>query len=257
MSLFSAILWACLAVCLCGAAWRMARWLAPDRSLAVPGLPPSAALRYLWRSLSWRDALAAAPRLARAFFIDILLQGHLLRKGSLWRWLMHFTLFVGFSGLLFFHALESFVSRPLFAGYEPTLDPWQFLRNAFGAMVACGLCIALCRRIFLRDMRRTSRFEDFFTLGVISCLIASGFGLEAAKIVSPAAFDRMTADYLPAAFGLRVRPPVQTFRPGRGRARGRPVVAARPFLPVRPGLAAVRQALPHPVHARRHPATRP
>jgi len=198
MSLFSAILWACLAVCLCGAAWRMARWLAPDRSLAVPGLPPSAALRYLWRSLSWRDALAAAPRLARAFFIDILLQGHLLRKGSLWRWLMHFTLFAGFSGLLFFHALENFVSRPLFAGYEPTLDPWQFLRNAFGAMVACGLCIALCRRIFVRDMRRTSRIEDFFTLGVICCLIASGFGLDAAKIVSPAAFERMTADYLPA-----------------------------------------------------------
>jgi len=198
MSLFAVILWICLAVCLGGTVWRMARWLAPDRSLAVPGLPPSLALAALLRSLSWHKAFAAAPRMAFTFFFDILLQGHLLRKGSLWRWIMHFALYAGFSGLLFFHALENFVSRPFFPGYEPTLDPWQFLRNLFGAMVALGLGIALCRRLAVRDMRRTSRFEDAFTLGLIGLIIASGFFLEGAKMVSPAAFDRMAADYFPA-----------------------------------------------------------
>jgi heterodisulfide reductase subunit C/nitrate reductase gamma subunit len=198
MSLFSAILWACLAVCLGGTVWRMARWLAPDGSLAVPGLPPSGALRAFFRSLSRPAVLAAAPRVLATFVRDILLQGHLLRRGSLWRWLMHFSLFAGFSGLLIFHALENLVSRPLFPGYEPTLDPWQFLRNLCGVLAAFGLAVALCRRIFLRDMRRTSRFEDFFTLGLIGLIIASGFFLEAAKMASPAAFERMAADYFPA-----------------------------------------------------------
>lgn len=198
MTLFAAMLWVCLAVCLLGTVWRVTRWLAPDQSLAVPGLPPSAALRFLRRSITRRDALTAAPRVARAFFIDILLQGHLLRKGSMVRWIMHFALFAGFSGLLFFHALDNFVSRPLFPGYEPTLDPWQFLRNLFGAMAGLGLGIAVVRRLFVRDMRRTSRFEDFFTLAVVAGIIGSGFFLEAAKIVSPAAFDRMVASYYPS-----------------------------------------------------------
>ncbi|WP_176637479.1 4Fe-4S dicluster domain-containing protein [Desulfolutivibrio sulfoxidireducens] len=198
MSLFAMILWACLIVCLAGTVWRVARWLAPDRSLAVPGLPPAPALGVLLGSLSWRDTIHAAPRVIVTFVRDILLQGHLLQKGSLWRWIMHFCLFAGFSGLLLFHALEAFVSRPLFPGYEPTLDPWQFLRNLFGVLVACGLGIALFRRLFVRDMRRTTRFEDLFTLGLIGLIIASGFFLEAAKMVSPAVFTRMTADYLPA-----------------------------------------------------------
>ncbi|MDQ7830612.1 MAG: 4Fe-4S dicluster domain-containing protein [Desulfovibrionaceae bacterium] len=197
MSLFAVILWICLAVCLGGTVWRMARWLLPDRSLAVPGLPPSGALAALLRSLSWPKALSAAPRMAFTFLFDILFQGHLLQRGSLWRWVMHFSLFAGFSGLFFFHALENFISRPFFPGYEPTLDPWQFLRNLFGAMVALGLGIALCRRLFVRDLRRTSRFEDFFTLALIGLIIASGFGLEGAKMASPAAFERMAADYYP------------------------------------------------------------
>ncbi len=197
MSLFAVILWICLAVCLGGTVWRMARWLLPDRSLAVPGLPPSGALAALLRSLSWAKALSAAPRMAFTFLFDILFQGHLLQRGSLWRWVMHFSLFAGFSGLLFFHALENFISRPFFPGYEPTLDPWQFLRNLFGAMAVLGLCIALCRRLFVRDLRRTSRFEDFFTLALIGLIIASGFGLEGAKMASPAAFERMAADYYP------------------------------------------------------------
>ncbi|MFZ5813084.1 MAG: 4Fe-4S dicluster domain-containing protein [Thermodesulfobacteriota bacterium] len=198
MSLFAAILWTCGAVCLGGTLWRLSRWLSPDRSLAVPGLPPSRALVFLVRSLSLRDAQRAVPRLLLTLVRDILLQGHLARKDSLWRWIMHVCLFAGFSGLLFFHALGSVVSRPLFPGYEPTLDPWQFLRNLFGVLVALGLGIALVRRPALRDMRRTTRFEDLFVLGLIGLMVGSGFVLEASKMISPAAFDRMAAEYLPA-----------------------------------------------------------
>ncbi len=198
MSIYAAILWTCGAICLGGAIWRLSRWMSPDRSLAVPGLPPSRALLFLVRSLSLRDARRAVPRLLLTLVRDILLQGHLARKGSLWRWIMHFCLFAGFSGLLFFHALESVVSRPLFPNYEPTLDPWQFLRNLFGVLVALGLGIALVRRLVLRDMRRTTRLEDLFTLGLIGLMVGSGFVLEASKMVSPAVFNRMAADYLPA-----------------------------------------------------------
>jgi heterodisulfide reductase subunit C len=198
MSLFAGSLWFCGVVCLAGTAWRLSRWLSPDRSLAVPGLPPSPILSLRLRSLSRRDTIRAFPRLLLTLVRDILLQGHLVRKGSLWRWIMHFCLFAGFSGLLFFHALEDLVSRPLFPGYEPTLDPWQFLRDLFGVLVIVGLGVALSRRLFVRDMRRTTRFEDLFTLGLIGLMVGSGFLLEASKMVSPAVFDRMAADYLPA-----------------------------------------------------------
>jgi hypothetical protein len=97
----------------------------------------------------------------------------------------------------FFHALEDLVSRPLFPGYEPTLDPWQFLRDLFGVLVIVGLGVALSRRLFVRDMRRTpaSRTSSPWAHRPDG---GSGFLLEASKMVSPAVFDRMAADYLPA-----------------------------------------------------------
>ncbi len=77
-----------------------------------------------------------------AFFTDILLLVRSARTGWM-RWLAHCLVFFGFMGLLLFHALDDHISARFFMGYEPTLDPWQMLRNLFGVMVLIGLAFMI------------------------------------------------------------------------------------------------------------------
>ncbi len=118
-------------------------------------------------------------------------------RTSAYRWLMHSLIFTGFMGLLVFHALDDIITIPLFSGYEPTLNPWQWLRNTGGLMVLAGLALAGARRARMRNRLSgtINRKQDWFLLGIIITIVVSGFTLEAARIGSPHAFTRMTEDY--------------------------------------------------------------
>jgi len=194
MTLFSITLILSLTVCAAGLLWRLRGWLL----LCVE--PPCA---------SWAKRLKALPgalvrglrggglrpRL-RSLGRDVLLQRHVLRQSPV-RWGAHFAIFLGFTFLLLFHAMDGVISRPVLPGYEPTLDPYQFLRNLLGALVLAGVLAALLRRLLSRPVRRISGRRDWIALGLVAVVIGSGFALEAVKITSAGVFEDMVEQYYP------------------------------------------------------------
>ncbi len=196
MTLYLLLLYAALVLCAAGILAKMVRWVVPRAGLR-PISPPSGSQTKEPSRFVPASILLGAGRVIRTFVVDILFQGHLLLEGSPRRWAMHFCIFAGFTGLIVMHALEGFISEPFFPDYQPTLNPYRLLRNLFGALALGGLLIAWYRRIFLRDIRGTTTFEDVFTLGLLSVILVSGFAHEALKIMSPRSFDRMVAQYYP------------------------------------------------------------
>jgi heterodisulfide reductase subunit C/nitrate reductase gamma subunit len=130
----------------------------------------------------------------KAVVLDVLLLRRAARTGPL-RWLAHCLVFYGFMGLLLFHAMGSLVTANLFSGYEPTLNPWQPLRDLLGGLVLTGLVLMIARRVRDRRLWALSRFQDWALLLVVGCIVGSGFLLNASKIISPAMFDSMVAEY--------------------------------------------------------------
>ncbi len=125
---------------------------------------------------------------------DIALLRRTLRGGKL-RWAGHTLLLLGFLPLFVLHAMDGIVTRPIFSGYEPTLEPWQSMRNALGLVALAGLGLLIRHRA--ARLKTFSRAQDWTLLGLLAALLASGFFLEAAKIASPTDFERMTTDYFP------------------------------------------------------------
>lgn len=133
-------------------------------------------------------------RLFKSLVLDVVLQLQLLRQDFL-KWIMHLFIFYGFIGLLLFHALERFISEPLFSDYASTLNPFMMARNVLGVMVIIGLAIALGRRRKIAKLRLISKKTDYIAIFLLGVIIISGFLLEASKIVSSAVFDEMILDW--------------------------------------------------------------
>jgi heterodisulfide reductase subunit C/nitrate reductase gamma subunit len=133
-------------------------------------------------------------KLIFSFLVDVVFQWRSLRKEP-FRWIMHFSIFAGFILLVLMHALENQISRAVFSGYEPTLNPFRFLRNLFGFMVMAGLAMAVYRRLADKRLRALTSRADIFALVLVAIIIGSGFLLEASKIISPSVFDRMVSDF--------------------------------------------------------------
>ncbi len=66
--------------------------------------------------------------------LDVILQVKVARD-DFTRWLMNALIFCGFMGLLLLHALDGFITEPLFSDYQSTLNPFFYLRNLLGLMV--------------------------------------------------------------------------------------------------------------------------
>ncbi|MGE4422081.1 MAG: 4Fe-4S dicluster domain-containing protein [Pseudodesulfovibrio sp.] len=154
-----------------------------------------------WRSGPGAERLFRRPWTARALpagikyvVLDVLLLRRTARTGPV-RWLAHCLVFYGFMGLLLFHAMGGLVTANLFSGYEPTLNPWQFLRDLLGGLVLAGLTLMVVRRVRDRRLRALTRFQDWALLFVVGAIVGSGILLEASKIMSPAMFDAMVVEY--------------------------------------------------------------
>jgi heterodisulfide reductase subunit C len=133
-------------------------------------------------------------RLIREFFIQVIFQGHILKKDP-WRWLMHFNIFAGILLLVLFHALDGQITAYLFSDYYPTVNPYLFLRNLFGAMVLLGIAIAAYHRLSSQGLKKISTPQDVLALVLLSFILCSGFFLEAGQIVSEPVFDEMVEEY--------------------------------------------------------------
>lgn len=178
MDFFDAGLAAALAVSIAGGLWRMASWLRAAPSAVRTATPAGGGV------------LASLAALVS----DVLLLHRTARTGWL-RWAGHTLIFVGFLGLLLFHAMDDIVSVRLFDGYDSPLDPWQWLRNLGGFMVLAGVAVMAARRLANRRLRRVTRLQDWAALAAVVCIVLSGFALETSKIISPAVYGRMVEDY--------------------------------------------------------------
>ena len=177
MSFLQAGVYVSLVICLAGLLWRVRGRLSGDFSRRGAG-----------QKIRAKSALAG-------FIRDVVLLGRTAKK-SPYRWLAHGLILAGFLYLLLFHALGWLFASWLTGHYQPTLEPWQSLRNLAGCMVAAGLAMATLRRLKNRRLRALSRARDWLFLALLAGIIGSGFLLEAGKMISPPVFDRMSSKYL-------------------------------------------------------------
>jgi len=183
-----------LGVFILGTIYRVVRWftvkVGPDAGQFAVRTRVFRAFKGLFSVLFSRNIF----QLIRAFFFQVIFQGHILKKDP-WRWLMHFSIFAGILLLVLFHALDGQITANLFADYYSTVNPYLFLRNLFGAMVLLGIAIAGCRRLFSRGLKKNSTPQDVLALVLLSIILFSGFFLEAGQIVSEPVFDEMVEQY--------------------------------------------------------------
>jgi heterodisulfide reductase subunit C/nitrate reductase gamma subunit len=192
--LFSITLNLALAVCILGTIYRVVRWftvkVGPDADQFTVGARVSRAFKSFFSVLFSRNIF----RIVKAFVFRIIIQGHILIKDP-WRWLMHFSIFAGILLLVLFHALDDHITVNLFYEYYPTVNPFLFLRNLFGALVVLGIVIAGVRRLTSRGLKKISTSHDVLALVLLSIILVTGFILEGSKIISEPIFDEMVEEY--------------------------------------------------------------
>jgi heterodisulfide reductase subunit C/nitrate reductase gamma subunit len=133
-------------------------------------------------------------RVLQALLLDVLLQARVFKEDLL-RWLAHMLIFYGFMMLLLMHALESEISSVLFSDYYPTVNPFFFLRDLFGAMVLVGVGIAIFRRYLAKPRRLRTGPRDHYAIIILAVIMLSGIGLLGLKITSHGEFMIMVEDY--------------------------------------------------------------
>ena len=132
--------------------------------------------------------------LLKIFIADIILQLRTLKEDP-WRWFMHILIYWGFMLLVMMHALDQLVTQRLFSDYYPTLNPYLFLRDFFGAMILLGLAMAVYRRFIHKPLRIKSNRMDYYAIIIVAFIIVSGIFLEGLKISSYSEFQSMEKEY--------------------------------------------------------------
>ena len=108
--------------------------------------------------------------------------------------------------LLFMHALDNFITAPIFADYSPTINPFMFLRDLFGVLVIIGLCMALYRRFILKPPRLNTNSMDNYAIIILAIIMFSGFLLESTKIGSWSVYKQMVEDYADSTEPEEIKP---------------------------------------------------
>ncbi|UCD79533.1 MAG: 4Fe-4S dicluster domain-containing protein [Desulfobacterales bacterium] len=130
----------------------------------------------------------------KAILVDVLLQGRVFKESAI-RWLAHMLILYGFMLLLLMHALDSVITEAWFYDYYPTVNPFFFLRDLFGAMVLVGVALAAIRRYLSKIPRLRTGGMDHYAIIILAVIMLSGIGLEGLKISSHSEFERMVEDY--------------------------------------------------------------
>jgi len=194
--LYDIALWAALVLLGIGVIHRIDAWFLQDVGLTDRNV--TAAERF---GAGLRGALAAVfsgriLKVLKVLVVDVLFQARILRdrKDPL-AYSMHLLMFWGFMVLLLFHALGSIFGGWISSsGYVSTLNPFMFMRDLFGLMLAAGLLLAAVRRVVRRAEIRTTR-EDAATLAILILIAVSGFLLKSVKITSDGVFTAMVQQY--------------------------------------------------------------
>jgi len=203
-AVFNAALYASVALCALGLLWRVSAWfrlrIGPDACEVTPSRRVLALCRGAASALSSRRVF----RLLGAFVLDVVILRRLFASEKL-RWLAHLLIVTGFTLLLLMHALAPLVSARLFPGYQPTLDPYLFLRNLFGVMVLVGVALLLFGR-WRAGLPQLHRPMAAVFVALLGFVLVSGFLLEAHKISSARAFNRMAQQFIGTADPVELKP---------------------------------------------------
>lgn len=198
-ALFQALLVASLVVCALGVAWRVAAWLRMRIGPDARGVTAWQRVRGVLATVAASLFGSRGLRVLGAFCLDALLLRRLFANAP-WRALAHLFVVTGFTLLVLTHALAPLVTARLVPGYQPTLEPWLFVRNLLGAMVLGGLVVLVVARWRARSrMGLPHRPRAALFAALLGVVLATGFLLEAHKIASPRAFHRMTDTFAGAA----------------------------------------------------------
>ncbi|RLB79560.1 MAG: hypothetical protein DRH24_12310 [Deltaproteobacteria bacterium] len=191
---FTAFLYASLIIFAIGLAIKIWTWFSRSIGTSAKQIPTServsAAVKGIFRVVFSAKILT----LIKVFILDVVLQVRILKEDFL-RWVMHMLIYVGFMLLLLMHALENFISEPLFTGYYSTINPFMFLRDLFGLMVIAGIAIAIFRRFILKVPRLKTNAMDHYAIVILAVIMLSGVLLEGAKITSYTEYQYMVEDY--------------------------------------------------------------
>ena len=191
---FTISLYVALAVLVVGLLYKASSWF--RYGIGVEAGKFSAATRFSTAVKGMVSVLFSGKilTLIKVLVLDGVLQVRILRQDFL-RWLMHMCIYVGFMLLLLMHALENFISEPLFTDYYSTVNPFMFLRDVFGAMVIIGIGIAIFRRFILKVPRLKTNAMDHYAIIILAVIMLSGVFLEGVKITSHSEFQAMVEDY--------------------------------------------------------------
>ena len=185
----SVFIYLALLVFLGGLLWRASRWFRGSLRRKEGGRLPSAIKGIVGALFS-----PCLLILLKALLLDVILQRRTFREDR-FRWVMHILIYWGFILLILMHALGRYLTVSLFEDYLPTLNPFLFLRDLFGAMVLLGALMAAFRRWMLRIPRLISSGMDLFVILFTLLIILSGFLLQGVKITSQGTFEGMVREY--------------------------------------------------------------
>jgi succinate dehydrogenase/fumarate reductase-like Fe-S protein len=183
-----------LLICIAGILWRVWRWsrtvIGPDAGDFSPWHRLGAMLQALGGAIFSRKLWA----ICRVFIVDVLVQRPIARQSKA-RWLMHMGLFYGVVCLVLLHALDDLILADRVADYAATLNPYMFLRNILGLMMAAGLVMAWGSRRRNPVLKRFNAAGDRWLLALLAVILITGITLEASQIMSESVFDEMVVDY--------------------------------------------------------------
>ncbi|MFH1293803.1 MAG: 4Fe-4S dicluster domain-containing protein [Pseudomonadota bacterium] len=183
-----------LAVFALGLVYKIATWLSLKPGVNAQDISKakrvSSALKGILATLLSPKILT----LIKVFFLDIIVQRKVFKE-DFFRWLTHILLYGAFMLLVLMHALDTFIAPALFSNYQPTINPFLFLRDLFGLLVIVGICMALYRRCILKAPRLTTSPMDTYALILLATIMVSGILLEGVKIGSYSVYKRMVTEY--------------------------------------------------------------
>ena len=187
-------LYICLAIFIIGLIYKIYTWLSHKTSVDSKEISTSKRLSSAIKGIILTIFSAKILTLIKVFFLDIIFQRKVFNE-DFFRWLTHILIYVAFMLLLLMHALDKFITSPLFANYSATLNPFLFLRDLFGALVIIGICMAIYRRFILKPPRLKTNPMDTYAIIILAIIMLTGIILEGTKIGSYSIYKEMVTDY--------------------------------------------------------------
>ncbi len=191
---YSISLYSALAIFTAGLIYKVLSWFTRKTTVDSKAISTSKRVSAALRGITLAILSPQIVTLGKAFILDAILQRKVFREDPL-RWTAHILIYAAFMLLLVMHGLDKLITAAIFDNYSPTINPFLFLRDLFGALVVIGIALAVYRRFIVKAPRLTSNAMDLSALILLGVIMLSGILLEATKIGSYSIYRQMATDY--------------------------------------------------------------